>query len=598
MRLQQNSRKSGKKNILQRKFNFHKIGLFLGIIVFFIVVLVPSPSAMNRSGFEVLQNYLPEDTNTLIAAEFGLVNEETFEEFLEYSRTVYVSTAKKAPTMISESSYQSFASKSAYNAPQSLYDLIMGQAKAQKYVLAIALLMALWWISEAIPVTVTALIPMVLFPLLRVSNYRYSLYPSYFSAFEQYSNYLIFLFLGGFVIAASIRKWGLDKRISYTILNIFGTKPSRVILGFMISTAFLSMWISNTATTALMMPVALAVLIQSNLRPGKSSFGLALMLSIAYAASIGGLGTLIGTPPNGIAAGFISQLVGKEITFALWIRIGLPMMIIFLPLAWRYILWRSPPEIDEIGGGKDIIKESMKQLGPLSVGERNTLLVFVFTAIAWATRSSISIGNTTLLLGWSSWFGGYFSWVHDSTISIFAIILLFLLPVDFKKAKFTMDWKAAEKYVPWGTLILFGGGLTLGKAIANTGMASWIASYLTLFANVPMLLLILLIVTMAVLLSEVTSNTATAAMLMPIMFALGSAINKDPTAFMICAAVATSLVFALPVATPPNAIVFGTGYVKIEKMAKIGILLDVVAIFAWSTVAYFIIGKLFQIISI
>ncbi len=256
-----------------------------------------------------------------------------------------------------------------------------------------------------------------------ISHYQHALFPGYFSVFSEYSNYLIFLFLGGFVIAASMRKWGLDQRISLGILSLFGTNPSRIILGFMVSTAFLSMWISNTATAALMMPVALAVLTHAKVRPGESSFGLALMLSIAYAASIGGIATLIGTPPNGIAAGFISQYLQKDISFSQWMQIGLPVAIIMLPVAWRYLLWRSPPEIQEIAGGKAIIRDARASLGPLSTGERNTLAVFAVTAVAWATRTSIVIDGSTLLPGWSSWWGGMFAWANDSTVSIMAVIL-------------------------------------------------------------------------------------------------------------------------------------------------------------------------------
>ncbi|HHN81547.1 MAG TPA: DASS family sodium-coupled anion symporter [Methanomicrobia archaeon] len=581
-----------------KALDFHKVGLIIGLIVFVAIVLAPHPASMDRSGYNELTSRLPDETLVRIDNEFGPVNEDNFREFLDYSKTIRVATGSTSPRFITEEAYHALDDTSSFKSPTTLYELIKGQGRAQMRVLALALLMAIWWITEAVPVPLTALLPMVLLPMLCVCNFRYAVYPGYFSAFEQYAHYLIFLFLGGFVIAAAMRRWGLDKRISLTILSIFGTKPSRIVLGFMVSTAFLSMWISNTATTALMMPVALAVLTQAKVRPGESGFGLGLMLSIAYAASIGGIGTLIGTPPNGIAAGFISQFVGKEVTFASWMRIGLPLVVIFLPIAWRYILWRCPPETTELEGGKNVIKDNLGKLGALSRGEKNTLVVFLITAVLWATRSSIIIGDTTIIIGWSTWFGGYFSWVHDSTVSILAVILLFLLPVNFRSATFTIDWKSVEKYVPWGTLLLFGGGLTLGQAVANTGMASWVASYLTMLSSVPIIVLLLAIVALSALLSEVTSNTGTASMLMPVMFALGTAMGRDPSAFMITAAVATSLVFMLPVATPPNAIVFGTGYVKIDKMAKTGIFLDMIGIIVWTLVLYFIVGKFFGIVVI
>ncbi|HPR41211.1 MAG TPA: DASS family sodium-coupled anion symporter [Candidatus Methanofastidiosa archaeon] len=576
--------------------NFHRMGLFIGIIVFFIMLMLPSFGSMDDSSYDVIYEKLPTDLKEKISSEFGDVNDDNFDDFLEYSKSVGVSISKTSASFISDQTYDSLSYKSNYAAPISLYELIKGQSEAQMKVLAIALLMAIWWITEAIPVSVTALLPAMLLPFLGVCHYNGNTYPGYFSAFEQYANYLIFLFLGGFIIAASMRKWGLDKRISLNILRVFGTKPSRVVLGFMVATAFLSMWISNTATAAMMMPVALAVLTQAGLKPGKSSFGFCLMLSIAYAASIGGIGTLIGTPPNGIAVGFIAQFQGKVITFADWLKIGLPIVIIFLPIAWRYIIWRFPPEVEEISGGKGVIRENLRKLGNLSTGEKTTLFVFVLTAVMWATRSSIVIGDFTLLKGWSTWFGGYFSFVHDSTVSILAVILLFLLPVG--EGKFTMDWSTASRYVPWGTLILFGGGLTLGKSIANTGLSSWFASHLTSFGSVNIVIVLLAIAIMSVLLSEVTSNTATTSMLMPVMFSLGVALNRDPVTFMITSAVATSMVFSLPVATPPNAIVFGTGYVGIDRMAKNGILLDFIGIIIWTIVVYLVIGTLFGIIAV
>jgi len=576
--------------------DFHKIGLILGLIVFFIIISAPSFDSMDKSGYDVVYEKLPSDVKDNISTNFGEVSDDNFGSFMEYAKTIEIAISKNNSSMISGESFDSLASSSGYEAPISLYEVIRGQGNAQMKVLALALLMAIWWITEAIPVSVTALLPAVMLPFLGICHYSKSIYPGYFPAYEQYAHYLIFLFLGGFIIAASMRKWGLDKRISLNILRIFGTKPSRVVLGFMVATAFLSMWISNTATTAMMMPVALAVLTQAGVKPGKSLFGLCLMLSIAYAASIGGIGTLIGTPPNGIAVGFIAQFIGKDITFADWLKIGLPVVLIFLPIAWKYMLWRYPPEIKEISGGRGVIRENLHQLGNLSNGEKTTLFVFVLTAVLWATRSSIVIGDTTILPGWSTWFGGYFSFVHDSTVSVLAILLLFLLPVG--RGKFTMDWNTANKYVPWGTLILFGGGLALGKAIANTGLSSWIASYLTLFGSVNMIIIILVIALMSVLLSEVTSNTATTSMLMPVMFAMGVALNRDPMTFMIASAVATSMVFSLPVATPPNAIVFGTGYVKIEQMAKNGILLDMIGVVIWTFIIYFIIGMAFGIVSL
>jgi len=578
----------------KKRYSIHSIGLIVGIALFIIIILMPFPTSMERSGYDTLSSRLPSDVVASIEAGFeNEITSDTFSSFLLYAEGIDIAFSKTGPTAVRVTDG---VPPSGYGTPLTLREAIHTQASAQKGVLALAAIMAVWWITEAVSVSLTALLPLVLLPLMRISHYQHALFPGYFPVFSEYSNYLIFLFLGGFVIAASMRKWGLDQRISLGILSLFGTNPSRIILGFMVSTAFLSMWISNTATAALMMPVALAVLTHAKVRPGESSFGLALMLSIAYAASIGGIATLIGTPPNGIAAGFISQYLQKDISFSQWMQIGLPVAIIMLPVAWRYVLWRSPPEIREIAGGKAIIRDARASLGPLSTGERNTLAVFAVTAVAWATRTSIVIDGSTLLPGWSSWWGGMFAWANDSTVSIMAVILLFILPTDWSSHSFTMDWKTAESHVPWGTLLLFGGGLTLGTAIANTGMASWIASYLTSLASVSTLVLLLIIIGLSVMLSEITSNTATASMLMPVMFALGAAMGKDPMLFMVAAAVATSLVFTLPVATPPNAIVYGTGYVPIEKMARVGLLLDALSIVVWTGILYVIIGLLFGIV--
>lgn len=431
---------------------------------------------------------------------------------------------------------------------------------------AVAVLMATWWTTDAIPIPATALLPLPLFPVLGVLDASTTAAP--------YANELIFLFMGGFLIAVALERWGLHKRIALGIVHAVGTSPSRLVLGFMVATAFLSMWISNTATTAMMLPVALAV--AGMLRPpghrGRYNFGIALMLGIAYAASIGGLATLIGTPPNAVLAGAADELLGIQLGFVEWMIVGVPITVVFLPLCW-FMLTRFiyKPE-DLAGDAAQVIDHERAQLGPMSTGEWRVGTVFVLTALAWLVRSEKVIGSLTI-----PGIQTFLPAVRDSTIAMFGAVVLFVIPVDWRRGEFVLDWPTAQK-IPWGVLVLFGGGLSLARAMDQSGLAEWIGSGVAGLSDVPTWVILASVGALFVFLTEITSNTATSTMAMPIMAGVAVGLGIAPLALMATAALAASMAFMLPVATPPNAIVFGSGYMTIPQMIRAGIWMNLVAI--------------------
>lgn len=432
-------------------------------------------------------------------------------------------------------------------------------------VAAVAALMATWWISEAIPIPATALLPIALFPTLGVMKSGQVCAP--------YANHLIFLFLGGFLIAIAMEKWNLHKRIAMHTIRIVGLGPSRIILGFMLATAFLSMWISNTATAMMMVPIALAVInqtadyIRENNIPGIDPtpthfrFGMALMLGIAYSASIGGVATIIGTPPNTILVGFIEKMYGQQISFVLWMAFGLPLAVVMLIITWLYLVKIAlPPEMDELPGGGEVLRDEFKKLGKITSAEKKVLVVFCLVSAAWISRGFLRLENQM---------------IHDSTIAIVGAIILFITPNDFKKGEFLLDWKAAGK-VPWNVIILFGGGLALAEGFSSSGLAQWIGQNLSILQNSSFIIFIFAVVLLTIFLTEVTSNTATSAMLIPIMGSIAIGMAIHPYGLMVAAGIAASYAFMLPVATPPNAVVFGSGYITIPKMARVGFMLNII----------------------
>ena len=460
---------------------------------------------------------------------------------------------------------------------------------------AVAALMVIWWITEAIPIPATALLPLALFPLLKILNAK--------TVASAYGDKNIFLFLGGFLMAITMEKWKLHRRIALNIIHFLGTSPQKIILGFMVATAFLSMWISNTATTMMMLPIALAIIYHTeSLRKQRGEeiskedhFNVAMMLGIAYAASIGGIGTLVGTPPNIVFAAAVRKLfpAAPEIDFLRWFLVGFPLVVVFLPLAWFYLVKISLPiKMRELPGGKEIVKKELRELGPLSRAERYTLIWFVLMALGWIFRKNIHAGFLTIP-GWSNLFG-IEKYVHDSTVAIFVGVSLFLTPVNFKKGIFLLSWEDAKR-VPWGILILFGGGIALAQGFQATGLAGWIGHSLAVLKAIPLPVMILLTAVMISLLTEVTSNTAIATIFMPIMAATAIGMGQPPFLLMIVATIAASLAFMLPVATPPNAIVFGSGYLTIPQMFKVGFFLDLLGVIITTIVMYALAIPIFGI---
>lgn len=454
--------------------------------------------------------------------------------------------------------------------------------------LAVATLMAIWWVTEAIPIPATALAPLALFPLLHVSKAGVIA--------RSYGDSNIFLFMGGFFLAMAMQRCDLHKRIALQIIHVIGTRPRRIVLGFMVATAFLSMWISNTATTMMVYPIALAVVLHFGTQGGEGdSFKTVLMLGVAYAASIGGLGTLVGTPPNIVFAAAVKSLYpdAPPVDFLRWMLVGLPVVIIFLPIAWL-VLTRLVFRIGgfEAGAGKEIIAEQLARLGRPTSAERRTFIVFVATALAWIFRRDIQLGFVTLP-GWSSLLG-VGGWANDATVAMVVSLLLFMIPGGGESEGALLDWEWAVR-IPWGILILFGGGIALAEAFKSSGLAAWIASHLQALHNVPTLLLIFSISLMLMVLTEFTSNTAIATIFMPILAATSSATGLHPFLLMIPATLAASCAFMLPVATPPNAIVFGSGHVTIRDMLRAGVVLDLIGAVLITAVVYLLAIPVFGI---
>lgn len=440
-----------------------------------------------------------------------------------------------------------------------LLPLPTGMSPQGMKVAAVAVLMATFWITEAIAIPATALIPIALFPLLAVMPTA--------KVTAAYANHLIYLFLGGFLLAASIEKWQLHKRIALHTIQLVGVTPKRIILGFMLATAFLSAWISNTATAMLMMTIGLAVLRQTYSGTEQdsgeipaSSFGTALMLGIAYAASIGGVATLIGTPPNAILAGIAEKNFGYTIGFAQWMMFGLPLSVVMLSLTWYYLTHFIMGKTNiELPGGRRAIRQQLKALGPMSPQEKKVLAVFVFVAVAWIFRGLVEID--------------YLKNVTDSSIAIFAALLLFMIPADWQKGEFLLDWSTAVR-IPWDIIVLFGGGFALASGFESSGLTQWIAAELVVLQGAGLVMTVLAVVLIVIFLTEVTSNTATASLVVPVIGAFALAVQIHPLYLMVAVAIAASFAFMLPVATPPNAIVFSTRQISIAQMAKAGIWLN------------------------
>lgn len=419
-------------------------------------------------------------------------------------------------------------------------------------------LIAVWWITEPIPIPITSLLPMVLFPLFGIVEIR--------DAAAPYAHPIIYLFFGGFMLALAMERWNLHRRIALNLIGIMGTKPSRIIAGFMVASAFLSMWVSNTATALMMLPIALSVTallearaVDEKSKAGAATFSLVLLLSVAYSATIGGLGTLIGTPPNALLAAFLSQTFGYRIGFAEWMLIGIPVVLVGIPLAW-FLLTRvifNVPGL-EIPGAADVIAHERRKLGAITNPEIGVGIIFALTALGWMTQPFLV---------------GVLPFISDTGIALIGGLLLFLVPVNVKKGIFLMDWTTARR-APWDVFLLFGGGLSLAYGIETHGLAAWLGTLFDGANAMPVVLLVALVCVLILLLTELTSNTATAATFLPVIAAVAIGIGENPLLLLVPAALAASCSFMLPVGTPPNAIVFGSGRITLPQMAKAGVWLN------------------------
>lgn len=451
------------------------------------------------------------------------------------------------------------------------------------YTAAIALLMAGWWITEAIPLAATALIPVALFPLFGIMDGK--------AVSGQYFNHIIFIFIGGFMVALAMERWNLHKRLALRILMVFGINPRLTLLGFMCATAFLSMWISNTATTMMMVPIALAIVLNLEELAGKEfmkRYAIGIFLGIAYSASIGGVATLIGTPPNlsfvRILNIFFPQ--APEISFAKWFLFALPISLIFLFLVWVLLARLFAPR-GHLKVDKELFKKQYQQLGPISFAERTVMVDFMALVALWMFRADIQIGSLTIP-GWSSLFPEA-KFINDGTVAITLALLLFLIPARNNQGDRILNWQTAGR-LPWNIVILFGGGFALASGFKESGLSQWLGDQLQGLQTLHPIFIIAAICLLITFLTELTSNTATAEILLPILAALAVSIKVNPLLLMIPGTLSCSFAFMLPVATPPNAIVFGTGRLQISQMARVGVILNVLGAIL-ITLAVFLLAK-------
>ena len=481
-----------------------------------------------------------------------------------------------------------------------------------KLTAAVAVLMAAWWMTEALPIAATSLVPLVAFPVLGTDVEMDTVGASY-------GNPIIFLFLGGFLIALAMQRWNLHRRIALVTLSIMGDQPGPMIAGFMIATGFISMWVSNTATAVMMLPIGMSVLMivskvmgtalngaagaadqdgaagdrgegtAGNQSDGgddtgigavvKSNFGTALMLGIAYSASIGSLGTIIGTPPNLFLIGYLKDNHDISIGFGQWMIVGVPLSVVMMAIAW-FLLVKVlfKPEIDRIPGGRELIREELAKLGPMSTGEKLVLAMFVLAAVSWISLPLIFEEPP----------------ISDEGIAMAVGLLLFLIPGGANRGVRLLDWDTAEK-LPWGVLLLFGGGLALSAQFSESGLTEWIGKTTSGLGVLPTILVVAIFAAIILFLTELTSNTATAATFVPVVGGVAMGLDLDPLLLTIPVALAATCAFMLPVATPPNAVAFGSGYVTVAQMVKGGLWLNVIGIVLITATVYLLAVPVFGI---
>lgn len=426
---------------------------------------------------------------------------------------------------------------------------------------AVAVLMAVWWMTEAIPLPATALVPLVALPALGVVDFK--------SAAAPYASDTIFLFMGGFFLALAMQRWNLQRRIALVTVKLVGTKPKRLVLGFMVATGFLSMWVSNTATAVMMLPIGLSILktvgtLETEDGAGgqkMSNFATALMLGIAYAASIASLSTLIGTPPNALLRAYLQENHDVTLNFGTWMLFATPLAWAFVLIGWQLLVRLYKPEFDELPGGRAVIDRQLEEMGPMSTPEKMVGIVFILGALSWIFIPTL-------------WADGP---IGDSLIAMVIALVLFILPAKPKEGIAILDWKTAND-IPWDVLLLFGGGLSLSAAFGSSGLSLWIGDVAGGMKGLPVIVIVIVVTALIIFLTELTSNTATAAAFLPIIGAVAVGMGVDVMVLTIPVALAATCAFMLPVATPPNAIAYGSGYIKIAQMVKAGIWLNIIGI--------------------
>lgn len=453
------------------------------------------------------------------------------------------------------------------------------------YTFCVALLMAVWWITEAVPLAVTSLLPVALFPLFGILDGK--------ETSSAYFNDVIFLFMGGFMVALAMERWNLHRRIALMILRATGVSPARILLGFMIASFFLSMWISNTATVMMMLPIAMSIIqqLEDSMKPaGTQSYSVGLLFGIAYSASTGGMATLVGTPPN-LSFARIYHIYfpeATEISFSMWLIIALPVSVVIFSVIWSYLYFVYRPSK---GNWTDVDKNTfsiqLKNMGKATNEEKSVFIVFLLLAVLWLFRTDLDFGFLKLK-GWSNIFPES-KFINDGTSAIFMAIVLFLIPSKNQKGKRLLDWPTASK-LPWHILLLFGGGFSLATGFKESGLSLWFGQHLAGFTTLHPILMIFVISLVITFLTELTSNTATTEMILPILAGMAISAEMNPLLLMIPATMAASMAFMLPVATPPNAIIFGTGRISVAQMARTGLFLNLVGALIIALILYLLTG--------
>ncbi|QKX06488.1 DASS family sodium-coupled anion symporter [Aquimarina sp. TRL1] len=429
-------------------------------------------------------------------------------------------------------------------------------------VVSVAAWMVIWWISEAVSISVTAFLPLILFPLLGISDIK--------EVAQSYGSPIVFLFFGGFVMALALEKVNLHKRIALFIIRLTGTSPNKIILGFMISTAFMSMWISNTASTVVMLPMALSVIQllindEDGFTKNDRNFALSIMLGIAFSANVGGVATIIGTPPNSILVGFLENEYQIEISFINWMLLALPFSAVMISVVYFVVVkWMFPNHLDHFDGSASVLKEEAEKLGRVNPTEKKVLWIFCIVISLWISRTGI---NAT------------FPGLHltDTGISMIGALCLFVIPFGFSKGEFALQWRDTEK-LPWGILILFGGGLALASGLSKVGIIQDIASLISTYTGISSLLVVSLLIVVMLFMTELMSNVALVAIFVPVVAGIAAGMGEPILYMLIPVTMAASCAFMLPMATPPNAIVFASGYVKVSEMVRVGFILNVISV--------------------